>query len=86
MVLIRSALWRNKKKNYLIPPLIWSFGVLESTFKHSKCPKISYTKVSEKMAYTNSADSDQTASICDFTKYINPSPAKPRYVLSLQTV
>ena len=29
--------------------------------KHSKCPKISYTKVFEKMAYANSADPDQTA-------------------------
>ena len=28
---------------------------------YSKCPEISYTKVSDKMAYTNSADTDQTA-------------------------
>ena len=28
---------------------------------YSKCPKISYTKVSNKMAYANSADQDQTA-------------------------
>ena len=27
----------------------------------SKCPKISYTKTSEKMAYANNADPDQTA-------------------------
>ena len=26
-----------------------------------KCPKISHTKVSDKMAYANSTDSDQTA-------------------------
>ena len=26
-----------------------------------KCPKISHTKVSDKMAYANSADPDQTA-------------------------
>ena len=26
-----------------------------------KCPKISYTKVSDKMALANSADQDQTA-------------------------
>ena len=29
--------------------------------KYSKCPKILYTKVSDKMAYANSADPDQTA-------------------------
>ena len=28
--------------------------------KHSKCPKILYTKVANKMAYANSADPDQT--------------------------
>ena len=28
---------------------------------HGKCPKISYTKVSDEMAYANSADPDQTA-------------------------
>ena len=28
---------------------------------YSKCPKISNTKVSEKMTYANSADPDQTA-------------------------
>ena len=28
---------------------------------YSKCPIISYTKVSDKMAYVNSADPDQTA-------------------------
>ena len=28
---------------------------------YSKCPKISYTKVSDKMAYANSVDPDQTA-------------------------
>ena len=46
---------------------------------HGKCPKISYTKVSDKMAYANSADPDQTALeravqsgstlFCHFTKY-----------------
>ena len=30
-------------------------------FACSKCPKISYTEVSDKMAYANSADPDQTA-------------------------
>ena len=29
--------------------------------KYDKCPEISYTKVSDKMAYANSADPDQTA-------------------------
>ena len=28
---------------------------------YSKCPKILYTKESDKMAYANSADPDQTA-------------------------
>ena len=28
---------------------------------YRKCPKIMYTEVSDKMAYTNSADPDQTA-------------------------
>ena len=28
---------------------------------YGKCPKISYTKVSDKMAYANSADPDQIA-------------------------
>ena len=28
---------------------------------YRKCPKISYTKVSDKMTYANSADPDQTA-------------------------
>ena len=30
-------------------------------YQYSKCPKISYTKVSNKMEYANSADPDQTA-------------------------
>ena len=30
-------------------------------YGYSKCPKISYTKVSDKMAYANCADTDQTA-------------------------
>ena len=29
--------------------------------KYSKYPKISYTKIADKMAYANSADSNQTA-------------------------
>ena len=29
--------------------------------EYSKCPKILYTKVSDKMAYANSLDPDQTA-------------------------
>ena len=28
---------------------------------YSKCPKISYTEVADKMAYANCADPDQTA-------------------------
>ena len=30
-------------------------------FGYGKCPKISYTKVSDKMALANNADPDQTA-------------------------
>ena len=29
---------------------------------YGKCPKISYTKVADKMAYANSADPDQVSS------------------------
>ena len=46
---------------------------------YGKCIKISYTKVSDKMAYANSADPDQTApersslirvyTVCHSTKY-----------------
>ena len=44
-------------------------GILKSTFtldlahiqQYNKYPKISYTKVVDKMAYANSADPDQTA-------------------------
>ena len=31
-------------------------------YSYSKCPKVLYTKVSDKMAYANSADPDQSAS------------------------
>ena len=30
-------------------------------YKYHKCPKISYTKVADKMAYANNADPDQIA-------------------------
>ena len=30
-------------------------------FRYSKCPKVLYTKVSDKMAYANHIDPDQTA-------------------------
>ena len=33
----------------------------EQVHDYGKCPKISYTKVSDKMAYANSVDPDQTA-------------------------
>ena len=33
----------------------------EGDWIYGKCSKISYTKVAYKMAYTNSADLDQTA-------------------------
>ena len=31
--------------------------------EYSKCPKISYTEVSDKIAYANSVDPDQTAPV-----------------------
>ena len=34
---------------------------LDKHLAYGKCPKISYTKVSGKIAYGNSADPDQTA-------------------------
>ena len=37
------------------------FAILIHLSKYGKCPKISYTKVADKMAYANSADPDQTA-------------------------
>ena len=36
------------------------FGILRIN-KYGRSPKISYIQVSDKMAYANSADSDQTA-------------------------
>ena len=33
----------------------------EHIHRYGRCPKISYTKVSDKMAYANSANPDQTA-------------------------
>ena len=37
----------------------WGTSILD--FHCPKCSKISYTKVADKMAYSNSADPDQTA-------------------------
>ena len=37
------------------------YQVLCVLYKYSKRPKISYTEVSDKMAYANSIDPDQTA-------------------------
>ena len=41
----------------------WTGNTLKSEEKvqYAKCSKISYSKVANKMAYTNSADPDQTA-------------------------
>ena len=42
---------------------------------YGKFPKISYTKVADKMACTNSADPDQTLirvfTVCHYTEYFN---------------
>ena len=35
--------------------------ILSKLCVYGKCPKISYTKVSDKIAYTNTVDPDQTA-------------------------
>ena len=32
---------------------------MSESFGFSKCPKISYTKISQKLVYANDADSDQ---------------------------
>ena len=44
-----------------------------SKVQYGKCPEISYTKVSDKMAYANSADPDllliRVYTFCHFTKY-----------------
>ena len=37
------------------------FQYLHTKTSYSKCPKISYTKISYRMEYANSADPDQTA-------------------------
>ena len=39
---------------------IWIFRESTAGKVYCKCPKISYTKVADKMAYTNRADPDQT--------------------------
>ena len=40
-------------------------------YMYSICPKIPYTKVSDKLTYENGADPDQTApdTVCHATKY-----------------
>ena len=38
----------------------WCHSII-TLFDFAKCPKILYTKVSEKLAYANSANPDQTA-------------------------
>ena len=42
-------------------PLLCTCNVRNERCAYGKCPKILYTKVSDKMAYTDSADPDQTA-------------------------
>ena len=42
------------------PPHIYFIFIL-TYYSYGKCPKISYTKVSDRMAFANSADTDQTA-------------------------
>ena len=51
--------WRNNKKNLSGHPFLYS-SVLSNMY-YGKCLKILYTKVSDKTAYANSADPDQTA-------------------------
>ena len=40
--------------------IIWKFNMMIYHI-YCKCPKISYTKISDTVAYANSADPDQTA-------------------------
>ena len=60
------------KENFWITPLKCNMNLLhQKKFmyaiepygynKYGKCPKLVYTKVSDKMAYANSVDQDQTA-------------------------
>ena len=39
---------------------IWTELLIKEATSYSRCPKISYTKVSDKMAWANSTDLDQT--------------------------
>ena len=47
--------------NILYVPQISHCSVYYKICCHYKCPKLLYTKVTDKMAYVNSADPDQTA-------------------------
>ena len=40
---------------------VWRWLQVSVIIIYGKCPKILYTKVSHKMAYANSEDTDQTA-------------------------
>ena len=48
-------------QNMLIYDAMKPNAALKQNVCCGKCPKISYTKVSDKMVYANSADPDQTA-------------------------
>ena len=51
--------WNSK---FLAPDKVITEEVIQDNFcYYCKCPKISYIKVANKMAYANSTDPDQTA-------------------------
>ena len=45
----------------VLPTVLWSPVNIWVNSVKCKCPKISYTKISDKMAYANSADPNMTA-------------------------
>ena len=55
----------NPNPGPVIAGKVFSSGVCQ----YGICSKILYTKMSDKMAYGNSADPDQTAPVCHSTKY-----------------
>ena len=72
--------------------LVWpaSFCFLSQQQFYGKCPKISYTKGSDKMAYTISADPDQTApwvyNDCHSTNYFKKQLPKKLENLGLKMI
>ena len=56
-------------KTYKVSFLLELFLHTSQIVSYGKCPKISNTKVSDKMTYANSVEPDQTADVCHSTKF-----------------